>query len=96
MFFQTKRRRHSPYASRFATNHYCIWDCLRPMGAGPITVVLLDIVLGWRFEAIEQYVFTFLKNAGQNYTKIFEKQQKKAKKVNQGNKKEDKKEDVPV
>ena len=59
MFFYTqKRRRPSPYASRFTTNHNYIREYLRPYGAAPLIVVALS--QGGDCEAKEQICLAFL------------------------------------
>ncbi|WP_210400369.1 hypothetical protein, partial [Prevotella sp. HMSC077E09] len=51
----TKKRRQSPYASRFTTNHHQIWDVCAHMGAVPI-LMICSFTCGGDCEAIEQYV----------------------------------------
>lgn len=51
----TKKRRQSPYASRFTTNHHQIWEVCARMGTVPILMICF-FTCGGDCEAIEQYV----------------------------------------
>ena len=60
LLFSIKRRRPSPYASRFTTNHNCIWENLHQYGASPNNSCFALFSCG-DCEAIEQICLAFPK-----------------------------------